>query len=155
MENSTAMRRASNIFLLILLQACNPVKKVLQSPAMTDKVVVEYLKANPPKTQVTYLPGKDTTIIKDTVIRDSIRLPYPVNHRYTEIRYVDRLVRDTIRIVDRSYDSLLLRKINSLEVNISRLQADNKDLRREIWIWRIVAGVAFILMMLAVYKLFR
>lgn len=149
------MRILINATAFFLLASCNPVKKVLQSPAMTDKVVVEYLKANPPKTQVTYLPGKDTTIIKDTVIRDSIRLPYPVNHRYTEIRYVDRLVRDTIRIVDRSYDSLLLRKINSLEVNISQLQAANKDLRREIWTWRIVAGIAFCLMMLAVYKIFQ
>jgi hypothetical protein len=155
MENSTVMRILINATAFFLLASCNPVKKVLQSPAMTDKVVVEYLKANPPKTQVTYLPGKDTTIIKDTVIRDSIRLPYPVNHRYTEIRYVDRLVRDTIRIVDRSYDSLLLRKINSLEVNISQLQAANKDLRREIWTWRIVAGIAFCLMMLAVYKIFQ
>jgi len=122
---------------------------------MTERVVVEYLKANPPKTQTFYLPGKDTTIIKDTIIYDSIRLPYPVNHRYTEIRYVDKLVRDTIRIVDRSLDSLYIRKINALEAIVSELQADNKDMRKEIWTWRIVAAIAFILLMLAVFKLFR
>jgi hypothetical protein len=122
---------------------------------MTERVVVEYLKANPPKTQTFYLPGKDTTIIKDTIIYDSIRLPYPVNHKYTEIRYVDRLVRDTIKIVDRSFDSLYIRKINALEAIVSQLQAANKDMRKEIWTWRIVTAIAFILMMLAVFKLFR
>jgi hypothetical protein len=122
---------------------------------MTERVVVEYLKANPPKTQTFYLPGKDTTIIKDTIIYDSIRLPYPVNHRYTEIRYVDRLVKDTIRIVDRSLDSLYIRKINALEAIVSDLQASNKDMRKEIWTWRIVAAIAFILLMVAVFKLFR
>jgi pyoverdine/dityrosine biosynthesis protein Dit1 len=149
------MRILFSIVLIISFAACNPVKKVLQSPTMTERVVVEYLKANPPKTQTFYLPGKDTTIIKDTIIYDSIRLPYPVNHRYTEIRYVDKLVRDTIRIVDRSLDSLYIRKINALEAIVSELQADNKDMRKEIWTWRIVAAIAFILLMLAVFKLFR
>jgi len=149
------MRTIFSIALILSFASCNPVKKVLQSPAMTERVVVEYLKANPPKTQTFYLPGKDTTIIKDTIIYDSIRLPYPVNHRYTEIRYVDRLVRDTIRIVDRSLDSLYIRKINALEAIVSQLQAANKDMRKEIWTWRVAAGIAFILMMVAVYKLFR
>ena len=149
------MRTIFSIIIILSLASCNPVKKVLQSPAMTERVVVEYLKANPPKTETFYLPGKDTTIIKDTIIYDSIRLPYPVNHRYTEIRYVDRLVRDTIRIVDRSLDSLYIRKINALETIVSQLQAANKDMRKEIWTWRVVAGIAFILMMVAVFKLFR
>jgi len=144
----------STIIIIIFAQ-CSPVKKVLQSPSMTEKVVVEWLKVNPPKTQTVYLPGKDTTILKDTIIFDSIRLPYPVNHRYTEIRYVDRLVKDTIRIYDRTYDSLLLRKLNSLEVIIDELRADNKELRKEIWTWRIIAGIAFICVGLVVYKLFR
>ena len=122
---------------------------------MTERVVVEYMKANPPKTQTFYLPGKDTTIIKDTIIYDSIRLPYPVNHKYTEIRYVDKLVRDTIRIIDRSLDSLYIRKINALEAIVSQLQAASKDMRKEIWTWRMVAAIAFILMMVAVFKLFR
>lgn len=149
------MRILFSIAVILSFASCNPVRKVLQSPAMTERVVVEYLKANPPKTQTFYLPGKDTTIIKDTIIYDSIRLPYPVNHRYTEIRYVDRLVRDTIRIVDRSLDSLYIRKINALEAIVSELQASNKDMRKEILTWRIVAAIAFILLMFAVYKLFR
>jgi hypothetical protein len=149
------MRTIFSIIVILSFASCNPVKKVLQSPAMTERVVVEYLKANPPKTQTFYLPGKDTTIIKDTIIYDSIRLPYPVNHKYTEIRYVDRLVRDTIKIVDRSFDSLYIRKINALEAIVSQLQAANKDMRKEIWTWRIVTAIAFILMMLAVFKLFR
>ena len=155
MANNTQMRILFSIAVILSFASCNPVKKVLQSPTMTERVVVEYLKANPPKTQTFYLPGKDTTIIKDTIIYDSIRLPYPVNHRYTEIRYVDRLVKDTIRIVDRSLDSLYIRKINALEAIVSQLQAANKDMRKEIWTWRIVAAIAFILMMVAVFKLFR
>jgi len=155
MANNMQMRILFSIAIILSFASCNPVKKVLQSPTMTERVVVEYLKANPPKTQTFYLPGKDTTIIKDTIIYDSIRLPYPVNHKYTEIRYVDKLVRDTIRIVDRSFDSLYIRKINALEAIVSELQASNKDMRKEIWTWRIVAAIAFILMMLAVFKLFR
>ena len=144
----------STVIILIFAQ-CSPVKKVLQSSAMTEKVVVEWLKVNPPKTQTVYLPGKDTTILKDTIVYDSIRLPYLVNHRYTEIRYVDRLVKDTIRIYDRTYDSLLLRKLNSLEVIIDELRADNKAMRKEIWTWRIIAAIAFICVGIVVYKLFR
>lgn len=144
----------STIIILLFAQ-CSPVKKVLQSPAMTEKVVVEWLKVNPPKTQTVYLPGKDTTILKDTIVYDSIRLPYPVNHRYTEIRYVDRLIRDTVKIYDRTFDSLLLRKVNSLEVIIDQLRADNKEMRKEIWTWRIIAAIAFVCVGLVVYKLFR
>ena len=149
------MRILFSIAVILSFAQCSPVKKVLQSPTMTEKVVVEWLKVNPPKTETFYLPGKDTTIIKDTIIYDSIRLPYPVNHRYTEIRYVDRLIRDTIKIYDRTYDSLMLRKVNSLEVIIDELRADNKELRKEIWTWRIIAAIAFICVGLVVYKLFR
>lgn len=148
-------RLTFSTIIILLFAQCSPVKKVLQSPEMTEKVVVEWLKVNPPKTQTVYLPGKDTTIIKDTIVYDSIRLPYPVNHRYTEIRYVDRLVRDTMKIYDRTFDSLLLRKVNSLEVIIDELRVDNKELRKEIWTWRIIAAIAFICVGIVVYKLFR
>jgi hypothetical protein len=96
---------------------CNPVKQVLKSPEKTEAVVVEYVKRNPPKndTNYVYMPGD--TIETFQVIYDSVRLPYPVNHKYTEIRTIERTVVDTIKetVIDRSMMAALEKRIIKLE----------------------------------------
>ena len=113
----------------LIMCSCNPVKRVLSNPKLTDKVVAEWRKDNPYDTAKTVVPGKDTVIIRETVKYDSIPLPYPVNHRYTEIRYKDRLVTDTVYIRDTAMIGVLLRKIEAQEVVINELRADIKSLR--------------------------
>jgi hypothetical protein len=96
---------------------CNPVKQVLKSPEKTEAVVVEYVKRNPPKndTNYIYLPGD--TIETYQVIYDSVRLPYPVNHKYTEVRTIERTIVDTVKqtVIDRTLLGALEKRVNLLE----------------------------------------
>lgn len=111
---------------------CNPVKKVLQSPEKTQEVVAEYVKRNPQKNDTTYLPGDTVTIT--SIIVDSVPLPYPVNHKYTETRYIDRTITDTVKVIDRTFIDALSNRLKALEVQVS-------DLRVEVQEWKSKAQV--------------
>jgi hypothetical protein len=112
---------------------CNPVKQVLKSPEKTEAVVVEYVKRNPPKndTNYVYMPGD--TIETFQVIYDSVKLPYPVNHKYTEVRTIERTIVDTVEvtIIDRKLLGALEKRVNVLEKELD----DWKDkAQRRGWI---------------------
>jgi hypothetical protein len=106
----------------IALNGCNPVKQVLKSPEKTEAVVVEYVKRNPPKNDTTFLPGDTLTIT--TVVKDSVKLPFPVNHRYTETHYIDRTITDTIKVIDRSFIDALNNRLTALEKEFTEMKAD-------------------------------
>jgi hypothetical protein len=117
------------LVVIILLFGCNPVKQVLKSPEKTDRVVVEYVKNNPPKNDTIFIPG--TATVKDTTIFDTIPLAYPVNHKYTETRVIEKRVRDTITIIDRSFTEALAARLRALEVQVSDLKTDRDYWRKE------------------------
>jgi hypothetical protein len=110
------------IALMVLLfylatTGCNPVKQVLKSPEKTEQVVVEYVKRNPVKNDTIYIPGD--TITTYDVIYDSVKLPYPVNHKYTEIRTVEHTITDTVEIIDRKLLGALEKRVTKLETDLT------------------------------------
>jgi hypothetical protein len=112
---------------------CNPVKQVLKSPEKTEAVVVEYVKRNPPKNDTNYVYVPGDTIETFQVVYDSVRLPFPVNHRYTEKHYIDRIIVDTVKqtVIDRSFMAALESRIGKLETELE----DWKDkAQRRGWI---------------------
>jgi hypothetical protein len=142
---------------LLLLVSCNPVKKVLRNPKLTEQVVAEWRQDHPLETARVVIPGRDTVIVKERVKYDSIRLPYPVNHRYTEIRYLDRLVTDTVYIRDTAMIGILIRKVESLERVILNQEAKIKELRgfkTGVIFLAILAVVIGVIAVLRRFKLF-
>jgi len=108
------------------VSSCNPVKQVLKSKERTEKVVREYVKENPPKNDTTFIKGDTLTLTR--VIVDSVPLPYPVNHKYTETHYIDRTITDTIKVIDRSFIDALNNRLNVLEKEFTEMKAD-----RDTW----------------------
>lgn len=117
------------IGLLFLLFGCNPVKQVLKSKEKTETVVREYVKDNPPKNDTLFIPGE--VVFRDTTIRDSIPLPYPVNHKYTETRIIEQHIRDTIKVIDRSFIDALNTRLTTLEKEFTEMKADRDYWRSE------------------------
>jgi hypothetical protein len=115
-------KRLIALLSIVLLAACNPVKQVLKSKEKTDEVVRQYVKENPPKNDTTFIPGE--VIFRDTTIRDSVPLPYPVNHRYTETRIIEQHIRDTIKVIDRSFIEALNNRLEKLESEFTEMKAD-------------------------------
>lgn len=109
---------------------CNPVKKVLKSEEKMQQVVVEYRKKHPAKNDTFYIPGD--TITNSYTVVDSIPLPYPVNHKYTERYYTDRIIKDTVKVIDRD---LITAAFARVDTALNRLQAMTVD-RNE---WRSLA----------------
>ena len=110
------------VALMVLIFGCNPVKQVLKSQEKTEEVVRQYVKTNPPKNDTAFIPGDTLTITK--VVVDSIPLPYPVNHKYTETHYIDRTVTDTVKVIDRSFIDALNNRLSKLELEFAEMQAD-------------------------------
>ena len=106
----------------LAIGGCNPVKQVLKSQQKTEEVVREYVKTNPPKNDTAFIPGDTLTITK--VVRDSIPLPYPVNHKYTETHYIDRTITDTVKVIDRSFIDALNNRLSKLELEFAEMKAD-------------------------------
>jgi hypothetical protein len=126
------------------LFSCNPVKQVLKSKESTEKVVREYVKDNPPKNDTLFIPGE--VIRLDTTIYDSIPLPYPVNHKYTEKHYIKEHSRDTIKVIDRSFIDALNNRLTALEKDFTEMKADRDYWRSEArvrlyWLLGLVAAI--------------
>lgn len=114
------------LMLLLSLFSCNPVKQVLKSKEKTEKVVRQYVKDNPPKNDTMFIPGE--VIRLDTTIYDSVPVPYPVNHKYTEKHYIKEHSRDTIKVIDRTFIDLLNTRLSNLEKEFLEMKAD-----RDMW----------------------
>jgi hypothetical protein len=117
---------------------CNPVKQVLKSPEKTEQVVVEYVKRNPVKNDTIYIPGD--TITTYDVIYDSVKLPYPVNHKYTEIRTIEHTIRDTVEIIDRKLLGALEKRVDKLEKDLTHWK--NLAQKRGLWLIIIITLLA-------------
>ena len=152
-----AKRQMRVLIIILLFASCNPVKQVLKSPEKTDRVVVEYVKNNPPKNDTLYIPG--TVTVKDTTIYDTIPLPYPVNHKYTETRVIEKRVRDTITIIDRSFTEALATRLKALEVQVSDLRADRdywrKEARTRLYFLVGIVGLFLAWLVFTVVKMFK
>jgi hypothetical protein len=139
------------ILLLVGLFGCNPVKAVLASPEKTAQVVVEYVKRNPVRNDTLLIPGDTVTLVQ--VTRDSVRLPYPVNHRYTETKVIERTITDTIRILDRSLLAPLEKRLEKLEDELTHWKHTAQV--RLYWLLALIAGIVGIglLKLIQVFKL--
>jgi hypothetical protein len=115
--------------LFILVAGCNPVKQVLKSKERTAQVVREYIKDNPAKNDTIFKPGE--VIRLDTTIYDTIPLPYPVNHKYTETHYIKEHSRDTIEIMDRKFEKFFNDRLTALEKQFAEMKADRDYWRAE------------------------
>lgn len=120
------MRR---LVIIILLASCNPVKQVLNSKDKTERVVREYVKNHPPKNDTLYIPGE--VILRDTSWVDSIPIPFPVNHTIREVRIMEKAIRDTIKITDRSMLEALNNRLTKLEIDYAELKADRDYWRQQ------------------------
>ena len=130
--------------LMFLLFSCNPVKQVLKSKEATEKVVREYVKENPPKNDTLFIPGE--VIFRDTTIRDSVPLPYPVNHKYTETRIIEQHIRDTVKVIDRSFIEVLNNRLTILEKEFAEMKADRDGWKakaqvRLYWLLALLAAI--------------
>jgi hypothetical protein len=134
--------------LILAAAACSPVKQVLKDPAKTERVVVEWRKKNPldTTTKRIYLPGKDTIILQDRVVVDSVRLPYPVQHMVKETRYLDRVVVDTFKVYlkDTAMENVLMRRMAALETRITDLE-DGRNKWRAVALFEGIFLLAIIL----------
>lgn len=114
------------LIIILLFASCNPVKQVLKSKEKTETVVREYVKVNPPKNDTLFIPGE--VIRLDTTIYDSVKVPYPVDHKYVEKHYIKEHSRDTIKVIDRSFIDLLNTRLTNLEKAFVEMKAD-----RDYW----------------------
>ena len=110
----------------VAFTSCNSVKQVLKSKEKTEKVVRQYVKDNPPKNDTLFIPGE--VIRLDTTIYDSIKVPYPVDHKYIEKHYIKEHSRDTIKVIDRSFIDALNNRLTALEKEFVEMKAD-----RDYW----------------------
>lgn len=124
---------------------CNSVKNVLASQEKTEKVVREYVKKNPPKNDTMFIPGE--VIRLDTTIYDSVPVPYPVNHKYTEKHYIKEHSRDTIKVIDRSFIDALNSRLTIVEDEFKAMKADRDNWRSEsrLWMYRFFGLLALII----------
>ncbi len=144
---------------LLLLASCNPVKKVLRNPKLTEQVVAEWRKDNPlDTTKSELILGRDT-FYATKIIRDSVKTPYPINHRYTEIHYKESFRVDTVKIEtrDTAMIGILIRKVESLERVILNQEAKIKELKgfkTGVIFLAILAVVIGVIAVLRRFKLF-
>jgi hypothetical protein len=120
------------------------IRKIQQSQIATDSLIRWYVKTYPQKNDTTYRAGRDTTILKDTVIYDSVFVPVATHYRHKEIHYKDRLVRDTIEIIDKKFVQAFENRLQALEGKITMLERD-----RDVWkhkaqnrLWIMIAAIA-------------
>ena len=107
---------------VVLAVSCNPVKKVLQDPAKTQKVMEAYMAEHPSRPDTVHLAGRDTILVRQSLQIDSIPLPYPVNHRYTETYYRDRVIHDTLVITKCDGLEVLQKQVAGLTERLDRAE---------------------------------
>jgi len=140
------------IFLMgavLMMMSCSATKRVLRDPVKTEKVAVEYIKANPRKNDTIFTPGE--VIQSDTTIYDTVPLPYPVKERYTEYRVKETLTRDTVTVISREFENGLIKRIDALEIGLTEMKQERNKWRTEAWIWR---GIIFAIMAFFILKPF-
>jgi hypothetical protein len=122
-------RKMRLLIIILLFASCNPVKKVLKSQEATEEVVREYVKANPPKNDTTFIRGKDSVI--ERVEYDTIPLPYPVKEKYVE-RYYKNVSRvDTSKIKDRELLNALNKRLTVVENTLVQMTSERDYWRKE------------------------
>jgi len=151
-------KREMRILIIILLFAsCNPVKKVLKSQEATEEVVREYVKANPPKNDTLFIPGE--VIHRDTTIYDSIPLPYPVNHKYTETRIIEQHIRDTVKVIDRTFMDALNKRLTVVENTLVQMTGERdywkKEARTRLYFLLGIVGLFVAALAFRVAKMFK
>jgi hypothetical protein len=144
MELELKQRFTILILLAFLMFGCNPVKQVLKSKERTERVVRQYVKENPPTNDTIFIPGEVVRL--DTTIYDTVPLPYPVNHRYTEKHYIKEHSRDTLKIVDKTFEQLLNNRLTKLETEFEAMKTERNHWRSEarFRLWLLIGLIAVI-----------
>jgi Na+/melibiose symporter-like transporter len=133
------------IGVILMMFGCNPVKQVLKSKERTAQVVREYIRENPAKNDTIFKPGE--VIRLDTVIYDSVPVPYPVNHRYTETHYIKEHSRDTMEIMDKKFEKLFNDRLSKVETELTAVKADRDHWRQEarFRLWLLIGLIGLII----------
>jgi hypothetical protein len=151
-------KREMRILIIILLFAsCNPVKKVLRSQEATEQVVREYVKANPPKNDTTFIRGKDSVI--ERVELDTIPLPYPVKERYVERHYKEVTRVDTSKIKDKELLDALNKRLTVVENLLVQMTTERdywrKEARTRLYFLLGIVGLLVAALAFRVAKMFK
>lgn len=133
------------------------VGKVLTSQDATSKVISSYLKANPPKNDTTFIPGKE--VVTTRVERDTIPLPYPVKEKYIERHYTESNRVDTARIKDRELLKAVVARLDSIEVQLKVMTKERdywkKEAQNRLYILIGIAALVFGAILFRVLKGFK
>jgi hypothetical protein len=151
-------KREMRLLIIILLFAsCNPVKKVLRSQEATEQVVREYVKANPPKNDTTFIRGKDSVI--ERVELDTIPLPYPVKERYVERHYKEVTRVDTSKIKDKELLDALNKRLTVVENLLVQMTTERdywrKEARTRLYFLLGIVGLLVAALAFRVAKMFK
>lgn len=123
---------------LVIVVACNPVKKALREKQQIDAAIAEWILNNPPPIDTLYVPG-DTLTIYDTTVHiyyetDTIRFKDTIRITKTKWREVTKEVRivDTVKLkyVDDRLAKTLQKEKHTLEGQIMQME---KEGRRKVW----------------------
>ena len=145
------------LIIILLFASCNPVKKVLKSQEATERVVREYVKANPPKNDTTFIRGKDSII--ERVELDTIPLPYPVKERYVERHYKEVTRVDTSKIKDKELLDALNKRLTVVENLLVQMTTERdywrKEARTRLYFLLGIVGLLVAALAFRVAKMFK
>ncbi len=145
------------LIIILLFASCNPVKKVLRSQEATEQVVREYVKANPPKNDTTFIRGKDSVI--ERVELDTIPLPYPVKERYVERHYKEVTRVDTSKIKDKELLDALNKRLTVVENLLVQMTTERdywrKEARTRLYFLLGIVGLLVAALAFRVAKMFK
>jgi hypothetical protein len=115
------------------------------------------VKANPPKNDTLFIPGE--VIHRDTTIYDSIPLPYPVNHKYTETRIIEQHIRDTVKVIDRTFMDALNKRLTVVENTLVQMTGERdywkKEARTRLYFLLGIVGLFVAALAFRVAKMFK
>lgn len=127
------------LILSLFFIGCNPVKHILKDPNKVSQVVAEYVKQNPPKNDTIVHIG--VPIVRDSTVRDTIPLPYPVKERYETIHYRDNIRVDTVKVIDRSLLDAMDTRVRNLENSVKAITEERDYWRKRAILYEIILAV--------------
>jgi hypothetical protein len=128
------------LVLSLFFIGCNPVKRIMKDQNKVAQVVAEYVKQNPQKNDTTIHIGLPQ-VVRDSIVRDTVQLPYPVKERYETIHYRDNVRTDTVKIIDRTLLQALDTRVRTLEANVKSITDERDYWRKRAILYEIILAV--------------
>lgn len=126
------------------LASCNPVKKILKDESKIAQVVEQYVKTHPVKNDTTIHIGLPQ-VVRDSIIRDTIKLSVPIKERYETIHYRDNVRVDTVKIMDRTLLAALDKRVQDLEKRVEVITEERDYYKKQYRLYlSIVIGMVFL-----------